>query len=73
MLREEQVHRLLNAAATLRAVDQEVLSLRYGAGLGNMEIAETLKISANAVAVRVHRALRRLRAAIADTRIGAED
>ncbi len=73
MLREEQVHRLLNAAATLRAVDQEVLSLRYGAGLGNMEIAETLKISANAVAVRVHRALGRLRAAIADTRIGAED
>lgn len=73
MLREEQVQKLLNAAATLRAADQEVLSLRYGAGLGNMEIAETLKISANAVAVRVHRALNRLRAAIAESRAGVED
>lgn len=73
MLREEQVQRLLNAAATLRAADQEVLSLRYGAGLGNMEIAETLKISANAVAVRVHRALERLRGAIAESQVGVED
>lgn len=73
MLREEQVQKLLSAAATLRAPDQEVLSLRYGAGLGNMEIAETLKISANAVAVRVHRALGRLRAAIAESPVGVED
>ncbi|MXV96862.1 MAG: sigma-70 family RNA polymerase sigma factor [Gemmatimonadetes bacterium] len=72
MLRAEQVQRLLNAVATLRAADQEVLSLRYGAGLANLEIAETLKISANAVAVRVHRALSRLRAAVAET-AGAED
>lgn len=67
MLQAEQVQRLLNAVATLRAADQEVLSLRYGAGLANMEIAENLKISANAVAVRVHRALSRLRAAVAET------
>lgn len=72
MLRAEQVQRLLNAVATLRAADQEVLSLRYGAGLANLEIAETLKISANAVAVRVHRALSRLRATVAET-AGAED
>ena len=67
MLRAEQVQRLLNAVATLRAADQEVLSLRYGAGLANLEIAETLRISANAVAVRVHRALSRLRAAVEDS------
>jgi len=73
MLRQEQVQKLLNAAATLRAADQEVLSLRYGAGLGNMEIAETLRISANAVAVRVHRALGRLRAAIAESQVAVED
>ena len=72
MLRAEQVQRLLNGVATLRAADQEILSLRYGAGLANLEIAETLKISANAVAVRVHRALSRLRAAVAET-AGAED
>ena len=72
MLRAEEVRRLLNAVATLRAADQEVLSLRYGAGLPNLEIAETLNISTNAVAVRVHRALSRLRAAVADT-AGVED
>ena len=72
MLQAEQVQRLLNGVATLGAADQEVLSLRYGAGLANLEIAETLKISANAVAVRVHRALSRLRAAVQDT-AGAEN
>lgn len=72
MIRAEQVRTMLNAAATLGSADQEVLSLRYGAGLGNMEIAETLKISPNAVAVRVHRALGRLRTAIAEAKAGGE-
>ena len=70
LLREEQLRRLFNAAATLRSADQEILSLRYGAGLGNAEIAETLKITSNAVAVRIHRALGRLRAAVAETGAG---
>ncbi len=64
ILREEQVNRLLNAAATLRETDQEVLSLRYGAGMRNAEIAATLNTSCNVVAVRIHRALGRLRAAL---------
>lgn len=64
MLRQERVQRLLNATRTLRSTDQEVLSLRYGAELGNQEIAEVLGISANAVAVRIHRALERLREAV---------
>lgn len=64
ILRQEQVSRLLNAAATLREADQEVLSLRYGAGLGNAEIADAIGTSSNAVAVRVHRALARLKAAV---------
>ena len=66
LLREERLRRLFNAAATLRPADQEILSLRYGAGLGNAEIAEALKITSNAVAVRIHRALARLRAAVAE-------
>ena len=66
ILREEELKRLFNAAATLREADQEVLSLRYGAGLSNVEIAESLKVSANAVAVRIHRALKRLREAVAE-------
>ena len=64
ILREEQVRRLLSAAATLREADQEILSLRYGAGLRNGEIAETLGTSRNVAAVRVHRALVRLKAAV---------
>jgi RNA polymerase sigma-70 factor (ECF subfamily) len=61
VLREEQVQRLLNATAGLRESDQEILSLRYGAGLGNREIALAMEISSNAVAVRLHRALKRLK------------
>jgi RNA polymerase sigma-70 factor (ECF subfamily) len=61
LLREERIEVLLNASRRLSRADQEILSLRYGAGFGNTEIAETLKISANAVAVRLHRALARLK------------
>lgn len=70
LLREEQVQGLLNAAATLREVDREVLSLRYGSGFTNAEIAEALEISTNAVAVRLHRALERLREAVARSEAG---
>lgn len=74
LLREEQIQGLLNAVATLREADREVLSLRYGADFSNAEIAETLEISRNAVAVRLHRALDRLREAVpgADTRRGED-
>ncbi len=64
VLREERIELLLNASRALRPADQEILSLRYGAGLGNPEIAEALKISGNAVAVRLHRALARLKAVV---------
>lgn len=64
VVREERIQRLLNGSQTLRKADQEILSLRYGSGLDNREIAEHLGISNNAVAVRLHRALRRLKAAV---------
>lgn len=64
VLRQERIQALLNANQTLRPGDQEILSLRYGAGLSNGEIAEALSISHNAVAVRVHRALKRLKTAV---------
>ena len=64
LLREERIQTLLNGNQTLSQSDQEILSLRYGAGLSNGEIAEALGISHNAVAVRVHRALRRLKQAV---------
>ncbi len=64
MVRQERIQRLLNGTRTLRKADQEIISLRYGSGLDNSEIAEHLGISNNAVAVRLHRALRRLKAAV---------
>ena len=64
VIRQERIQRLLNGSQTLRKADQEILSLRYGAGLENAEIAEHLQISNNAVAVRLHRALKRLKAAV---------
>lgn len=64
VIKQERIQRLLNGTRTLRKADQEMLSLRYGAGLENSEIAEHLGITNNAVAVRLHRALKRLKACV---------
>jgi len=68
VLREERLEMILNANRCLRPADQEILSLRYGAELNNQEIADALNISGNAVAVRVHRALARLKDAVEEQR-----
>ena len=65
VMKQERIQALLNGTQMLRGADQEILSLRYGAGLDNSEIASSLDISPNAVAVRVHRALKRLKEAVA--------
>lgn len=64
VIKQERIQKLLNGTRKLRKADQEILSLRYGSGLGNREIAESLDITPNAVAVRLHRALKRLRKAV---------
>lgn len=64
IMKQERIQSLLNGTQTLRKADQQILSLRYGAGLGNAEIAEALGVSNNAVAVRLHRALKRLKDAV---------
>ena len=64
IIKQERIQRLMNGSQTLREADREVLSLRYGSGLDNAEIAEHLEVSENAVAVRLHRALKRLKAAV---------
>lgn len=61
LLHEERVRHLLNTIAALRPRDREVLELRYGGQLTNGEIADLLGITEGAAAVRVHRALRRLK------------
>jgi len=67
LVREQRIQRLLNASQALRKPDQDILSLRYGAGLSNLEISVSMGISQNAVAVRLHRALRRLKHAADST------
>jgi RNA polymerase sigma-70 factor (ECF subfamily) len=64
VIKQERIQRLLNGSQKLRKADQEILSLRYGTGLSNAEIAEHLDISNNAVAVRLHRALKRLKSCV---------
>ena len=64
LIREERLQRVLTGLGALREADQEILSLRYGAGLENKEIAGSLGIRPNAVAVRIHRALERLKAQV---------
>lgn len=66
LIKEERIRALLQAVNSLRAGEQEILSLRYGSGLANTEIARQLGISPNAVAVRLHRALKRLRKVVDD-------
>lgn len=66
IIKQERIQRLLNGSQVLRKADQEILALRYGSGLQNVEIAEHLNISHNAVAVRLHRALKRLKDVVQD-------
>ena len=68
MMKQERIQTLLNGTQTLRKADQQILSLRYGAGLGNAEIAEALGVGNNAVADRLHRALQRLKDAVDEMR-----
>jgi len=64
---EQQVQRsqeqdvVVQAMQRLSTADQELLRLRYYEDLSNPEIAEVLNKSSGAVAVALHRALKRLR------------
>jgi len=58
------------ALASLSAADQEVLRLVAWEELGNAAIAAVLGITANAVAIRLHRARARFAAALADLPAG---
>lgn len=63
----------LAALARLSADDQELLRLVAWDDLSHAEIAATLEISVNAVAIRLHRARGRFRAALARERSVAVD
>ncbi len=49
------------ALSRLSILDQEIIALRFGAGLSNKSIGELLQLNDATVAQRLHRALRKLR------------
>lgn len=60
-LEREQL--VTKALATLPAADRELVSLKFFAGLNNLEIAETTGISPSNVGTRIHRSMTKLRKA----------
>lgn len=61
------------ALASLAPADQEVLRLVAWEELGNQQVAEVLGITANAVAIRLHRARTRFAKALARISHGSDD
>ncbi len=74
-LEAETVQRLSleSAIARLDARDRELIDLRYGADLSARQIAQALETTPNAARVALHRALRRLRAVLAEESSGEID
>ena len=65
LVRGEEARSVLAAISTLRESDQELIKLAYWDELPHQAIAEMLGCSRSAVDVRLHRALRRLKKALA--------
>jgi len=61
MERLEEVRQLRLSLAGLPKLDQDIISLKFGAGMNNREIARTLNVSESNVGTRLYRAVRRLR------------
>ncbi len=59
--RLEQTRQLRVCLAGLPQLDQDIISLKFGAGLNNREIARTLQLSESNVGTRLFRAVRHMR------------
>jgi RNA polymerase sigma factor (sigma-70 family) len=62
LIRQQDLDRLRGVLSTLPEREQEIIRLKFGAGLGNQEIARVMRLRAGHVAVILYRALRKLRA-----------
>jgi len=62
--RAEMMARVATAMMELAPLDQEIVALRFGAGLSHRSVGEALGLTETAAAVRLHRAVRRLRIAL---------
>jgi RNA polymerase sigma factor (sigma-70 family) len=65
VIRGEELDRLREALGALSGRDQEVIRLKFGAGLSNPEIGRILRLRPGHVAVILYRALRKLRTRLA--------
>lgn len=65
-VRAERVDRVRQAVETMDPIDREVLALRHFEELTNQEAAEVLGIQPKAASIRYVRALRRLKALLAE-------
>jgi RNA polymerase sigma factor (sigma-70 family) len=61
LMAREELARLLQALSRLEDREQEIIRLKFVAGLGNQEIGKVLRLRAGHVAVVQYRALRKLR------------
>jgi len=68
----ETRHRVLVAVRTLGEREQEVVALKFGAGLTNRRIAALMELSESNVGVILFRAIRRLRRYLEESGVGEE-
>lgn len=61
IIKKDEWKLVQEALSHLSTADQEIIALRFGAGLSNKTIGELLQLNDAAVAQRLHRALRKLR------------
>ncbi len=60
-IRSEERQQVKALVAQLPAEDQEIISLKFGSGLNNRQIAKALGLSESNVGTRLYRAVRKLR------------
>lgn len=60
-IRSEERRQVKALVGQLPAEDQEIISLKFGSGLNNRQIAKTLGLSESNVGTRLYRAVRKLR------------
>jgi RNA polymerase sigma factor (sigma-70 family) len=71
--RREMQHALMRHLYTLPELERDLIALRYGGGFTNREIADLTGLTESNVAVKLHRTLKKLRAALeADRTVPSE-
>ena len=67
VIQSEEQRQVQALVAQLPAEDQEIISLKFGSGLNNRQIAKTLGLSESNVGTRLYRAVRKLRESFLET------